>query len=204
VGEPADPHWAAVAQGLYVPLDAAAGHHLDFDPAVPHDIDSWGGSALPMLALPSLDLPMDASLRRRDYDYAMLPITRSHRDPNSMGLAPMSIDAATLGDATQANAWFQRNLTAHVLQPPFNVRTETATNNTGYFITAAGGLLQTIAYGFTGLRLAEDGLVQAYPPLLPPAWQSLTLTHVALRGRHYTVTVSRDRSGQPVLTRQPE
>jgi trehalose/maltose hydrolase-like predicted phosphorylase len=204
VGDRVDPHWAAVAQGLYVPFDATAGHHLDFDPSVPHNIDSWGGSALPMLALPSLDLPMDAALRRRDYDYAMLPITHSHHDPNSMGLAPMSIDAATLGDATQANAWFQRNLTAHVLQPPFNVRTETATNNTGYFITAAGGLLQNIVYGFTGLRLAEPGLVQAYPPLLPPAWQSLTLTHVALRGHHYTITVRRDRSGQPVLTREPE
>jgi trehalose/maltose hydrolase-like predicted phosphorylase len=203
LGEPPDPRWSEVARTLYVPFDAKAGHHLDFDPSVPHDIDSWGGSALPMLAYPSLDVPMAPAVRRRDYDYAMAPIVHSHRDPNSMGLAPMAIYAATLGDSTEANAWFQRNRHAGVLQPPFNVRTETPNNNTGYFVTAAGGLLQTILYGFTGLRLQPDGLVQAYSPVLPPSWQSFTLTHVSLRGASYDITVSRDRDGRPVLTRRP-
>ena len=203
LGEPADPHWAEVAGKLYIPFDAKTGHHLDFDPSVPHDIDSWGGSSLPMLVLPTLDLPMDPGLRRRDYDYAMAPITQSHRDPNSMGLAPMAIYAATLGDAAAAAAWFERNRTAGVLQPPFNVRTETPNNNTGYFVTAAGGLLQTIEYGFTGLRLQSGGLVQAYAPVLPPAWQSFTMTHVALRGAYYDITVSRGRDGRAVLTWRP-
>ena len=201
LGEQADPHWE-VADKLYIPFDAKAGHHLDFDPSVPQDIDSWGGSSLPMLVLPSLDVSMGPHVRRRDYDYAMAPITQSHRDPNSMGLAPMAIYAATLGDAAAANAWFQRNRTAGVLQSPFNVRTETATNNTGYFVTAAGGLLQTIEYGFTGLRLQPGGLVEAYAPVLPPAWQSFTLTHVASRGAYYDITVSRDRRGKAVLTRR--
>jgi trehalose/maltose hydrolase-like predicted phosphorylase len=120
-----------------------------------------------------------------------------------MGLAPMAIYAATLGDADAASAWFARNRTAGVLQPPFNVRTETPNNNTGYFVTAAGGFLQTLLYGFTGLRLQPDGLVEAYPPVLPPAWQSFTLTHVALRGVYYDITVSRDRHGRAVLTRRP-
>ncbi|HET6804480.1 MAG TPA: glycoside hydrolase family 65 protein [Frateuria sp.] len=203
LGETADPRWAQVAGRLYIPFDASAGHHLDFDPSVPHDIDSWGGSSLPMLAYPSLDLSMDRTVRQRDYDYAMAPITRSHRDPNSMGLAPMAIYAATLGDAAEANAWFQRNRHAGVIHPPFNVRTETPNNNTGYFITAAGGLLQTIEYGFTGLRLRPDGLVEAYPPILPPAWHAFTLTHVAFRGAYYDIRVSRGRDGRAVLTRRP-
>lgn len=203
LGESADPKWVKVADGLYIPFDTKAGHHLDFDPSAPHDIDSWGGSSLPMLAYPSLDLPMDEGVRRRNYDYAMAPITQSHRDPNSMGLAPMAIYAATMGDDAAADAWFQRNRHAGVLQPPFNVRTETPNNNTGYFVTAAGGLLQTLAYGFTGLRLQPDGLVQAYAPVLPPRWRSFTLTHVALRGAYYDISVSRDRTGKAVLTRRP-
>ncbi|UGB44471.1 glycoside hydrolase family 65 protein [Frateuria edaphi] len=203
LGEKADPRWAEVAGKLYIPFDAKTGHHLDFDPSVPHDIDSWGGSSLPMLVLPSLDLPMEPGVRRRDYDYSLAPITQSHRDPNSMGLAPLAIYAATLGDAAGANAWFQRNLHAGVMQPPFNVRTETPNNNTGYFITAAGGLLQTIEYGFTGLRLQPGGLVAAYPPVLPPTWHAFTLTHVALRGAYYDITVSRDRNGRVALTRRP-
>ena len=158
VGEPADPRWKTIADGRYVPFDAQGCHHLDFDPSVAHDQNTWAGSALPMLSYPSLDLPMSPELRRRDDDYAMAPITHSHRDPNSMGLASLSIAAATLGDDAEASAWFERNLTADVIKPPFNVRTETAGNNTGYFLTAAGGLPQNVIYGFSGLRIQSQGL----------------------------------------------
>ena len=203
VGEPADPRWKTIADGLYVPFDAQAGHHLDFDPSVAHDQNTWAGSALPMLSYPSLDLPMSPELRRRDYDYALAPITQSHRDPNSMGLAPLSIAAATLGDHAEASAWFERNLTADVIKPPFNVRTETAGNNTGYFLTAAGGLLQNVIYGFSGLRVQSQGLVAAYPPMLPPGWNSLTLRHVSFRGQRYDLVIKRDGQGHVALNRLP-
>jgi trehalose/maltose hydrolase-like predicted phosphorylase len=201
VGETADPRWMDVAKKMHVPFSATDAHHLDFDESVPHDIDSWGGSSLPMLSYPSLDFPMDAGLRRRDFDYAVSPIARSHHDPNSMGLAPMSIAAATLGDAAGASAWFDRNITANVIKPPFDVRTETAGNNTGYFLTASAGLMQNIVYGFSGLRIQPDGLAEAYAPVLPPTWKSLTLKRITWRGRLYDITVQRDASGKVQLTR---
>jgi trehalose/maltose hydrolase-like predicted phosphorylase len=154
-----------------------------------------------MLSYPSLDFAMDAGIRRRDFDYAVSPIERSHHDPNSMGLAPMSIAAATLGDAAAASAWFNRNITAHVIKPPFDVRTETAGNNTGYFLTASAGLLQNIVYGFSGLRIQPDGLAEAYAPVLPPGWKSLTLKRISWHGKLYDITVRRDASGKPQLTR---
>jgi len=144
---------------------------------------------------------MPAELRRRDFDYALSPITRSHRDPNSMGLAPTSIAAATVGDAAEASAWFERNITANVIKPPFNVRTETATNNTGYFITAAGGLLQNMIYGFTGLRIEPQGLQGVYPPVLPASWKSLTLRNIRFRNVSYDITIDRDANGKTRLTR---
>ncbi len=203
LGETPDPQWTTVADGLVLPFDAQAGHHLDFDATVPHDIDSWGGSSLPLLSSPSLDLPMDQATRRGDYAAAIAPIARSSRDPNSMGLMPLSIAAATAGDADAAGDWFNRNLTAHVLKPPFNVRTETAGNNTGYFMTASGGLLQNILYGFTGLRITEDGLVPAYAPVLPSAWKTLTLKNLSFRGARLDITVQRDAQGKAQLTRRP-
>jgi trehalose/maltose hydrolase-like predicted phosphorylase len=201
VGETADPRWMDVAKKMHVPFSTTNAHHLDFDESVPHDIDSWGGSSLPMLSYPSLDFPMDAGIRRRDFDYAISPIARSHHDPNSMGLAPMSIAAATLGDAAGASAWFDRNITANVIKPPFDVRTETAGNNTGYFLTASAGLMQNIVYGFSGLRIQPDGLAEAYAPVLPPTWKSLTLKRITWRGRLYDITVHRDASGKVQLTR---
>lgn len=199
VGASPDPRWTAVADGLYLPFSEQGGHHFDFDPSVPHNRDTWGGSSLPMLALPSLDLPMDPAVRRRDYAYALGPIEHSSHDPNSMGLAPLSIAAATAGDTAAADKWFERNLRAHVVKPPFDVRTETANNNTGYFLTASGGMLQNILYGFTGLRIAPEGLVPAYPPMLPARWTALTLRNLSFRGRLYDISVRRGADGKPVL-----
>jgi trehalose/maltose hydrolase-like predicted phosphorylase len=199
-GEPADPRWADIARRLYVPTAEAAQHHLDFDPTVQPDADAAGGS-LVLLSLPSLDLPMSERLRRGDYEYALPPRVQARDITNSMGLAPSSIAAATVGDSTSAAAWFQRNFSSGTLKPPFNVRTETASNNTGYFLTGSGGYLQNLLYGFTGLRLREQGLVEAYPPVLPAEWQSLTLENIAFRGQHYDVVVTRDEAGRAQLAR---
>ncbi|GLQ99786.1 glycoside hydrolase family 65 protein [Dyella mobilis] len=201
LNEKPDPHWAEVAKGLYLPFAQQDGHYLDFDPSVPHDLDSWGASSLPKLSMPSLDLPMDPEVRQRNYAYAIAAIAHSRHDPNSMGFAPLSIAAATAGDEKEATAWFQRFLVGHVLKAPFNVRTETATNNTGYFMTASGGMLQNILFGFTGLRIEQDGLVQAYPPMLPAGWNALTLKHISFRGEHYDVELRRDAQGKVSLTR---
>lgn len=203
LGEAADPQWRKVAVGLVIPFDTKNGHHLDFDASVPHDIDSWGGSSLPMLSLPSLDAPMTPSVRQRNYAYAIAPIEGSSRDPNSMGFTPLSIAASTAGDTAAAADWFERNLHANVLKPPFNVRTETAGNNTGYFTTASGGFLQNLLYGFTGLRLQEQGLVEAYAPMLPPHWRAMTLRGVSLRGQRLDITLERDAGGKVQLRRQP-
>jgi trehalose/maltose hydrolase-like predicted phosphorylase len=201
VGEKPDPHWDTVAKGLYLPFSQQDDHYLDFDETVAHDINSWGGSSLPMLSYPSLDLPMDAAVRRRDYDYAIAPILGSHKDPNSMGFTPLSIAASTAGDSDDAGKWFEHNLVARVLKPPFNVRTETANNNTGYFATASGGFLQNLIYGFSGLRIQQQGLMEAYAPMLPPGWTSMTLRHINFRGERYDIQIKRDAQGKVTLTR---
>lgn len=200
LGETPDPRWAKVADGLYLPFSDRDGHHLDFDPSVPHNRDTWGGSSLPMLALPALDLPMSESVRRLDYAYALGPIEHSRHDPNSMGLAPLSIAAATAGDDAGADMWFERNIQARVVKPPFDVRTETAHNNTGYFLTASAGMLQNILYGFTGLRIEPQGLVPAYAPMLPARWTALVLKNIRFRDKRYDVTVQRRPDGKTALS----
>jgi protein-glucosylgalactosylhydroxylysine glucosidase len=195
-----DPHWQDIAEALYVPFDAKDGHYLDFDPSVPFDAQNQGGP-LPLLSYPALDMPMDAGTRQRDYQYATQYLKHAPHGMNSMGFEPLSIAAATAGDAADANAWFAGNLTANVIKPPFNVRTETASNNTGYFMTASGGFLQNILYGFTGLRIDAQGLSAAYPPLLPDGWNGLTLRHISFRGGHYDIALRRDAQGKVTLIR---
>jgi hypothetical protein len=52
------------------------------------------------------------------------------------------------------------------------------------------------------LRIEDAGMVEAYPPMLPVGWKSLTLTNVSFRGKHYDITVDRDAAGKPRLRRE--
>ena len=200
VGERPDPHWAEVASKLYIPFSQAEQRHLDFDASVPRE--PLEGSTLGLLSYPSLDLRMSDKVRRNDFDYIMISVRQGHHEPHGMSLAPASIAAAAAGDTASAVAWLQRNFTSGLIKPPFNVRTETATNNTGYFVTASGGFLQNLLYGFTGLRVAEKGLVEAYSPILPAEWKSMTLKDITIRGEHYDFVIDRDVGGQVRLTRK--
>src|SRR5580693_49491 len=200
VGERADPHWAEVAAKLYVPFSEAEQRHLDFDANTPRE--PLEGSTLGLLMYPSLDLPMTAQIRRNDFDYTMISVKEGHRQPHGMSLAPASIAAAAVGDTASAVAWLQNNFTSGLIKPPFNVRTETPNNNTGYFVTASGGFVQTLVYGLSGLRIQDKGLIEAYPPVLPPEWKSMTLNDVAFRGRHYQITIDREAGGKARLTRK--
>lgn len=200
VGDRSDPHWAEVAAKLYIPFSTTEQRHLDFDASVPRE--PLEGSTLGLLMYPSLDLQMTPQIRRNDFDYTMISVKQGHHEPHGMGMAPASIAAAAVGDTTSAVAWLQRNFTSNLIKPPFNVRTETASNNTGYFVTASGGFLQNLLYGFSGLRIQEKGLSEAYAPVLPPEWKSMTLKGIAFRGRRYDIIVDRDATGQVRLTRQ--
>jgi protein-glucosylgalactosylhydroxylysine glucosidase len=203
LGEPADPQWSRVASLLYIPVSPDGAHHLAFDPAVgASGASDFGGGPLSLLFLPSLDMQMTPQLRRGDYDYAVRPALLTRVGAGSMNMMPRSTAASTVGAGADAAAWFAANFTGGTLKGPFNVRTETADNYVGYFMTGTGAYLQNLLYGFTGLRVREAGLVEAFPPVLPDTWKSLTLRNVMFRGQRMDIRVARDAAGAVRLTRQ--
>jgi trehalose/maltose hydrolase-like predicted phosphorylase len=200
VGAKADPRWSKIAAGLLIPFSDADQRHLDFGAGAPPPLNDHD---LAFLAFPSLDMRMSETVRRNDYRLAASSLSADSNPPNSMGLAPLTIAAAALGNSTDAAQWLQDNMAAATLKSPFNVRTETPDNNTGYFLTGSAGFVQSLVYGLTGLRVGPSGLVQAYPPVLPAGWKSLTLKNVSFRGQHYDIAVDRGVDGKPRLRRQP-
>jgi protein-glucosylgalactosylhydroxylysine glucosidase len=201
VGERPDPLWERVAKGLYIPVAPGGQHHLAFDPSVALHRGGFGGGPLSLLFLPSLDLEMSPELRRGDYDYAIRPAPIARASGASMNTVAPITAADEIGSAADAAAWFAGNFTGGTVKPPFNVRTEAADNNVGYFLTGSGGFIQSLIYGFTGLRIREQGLVDAYPPVLPDTWRSLTLRNVVFRGRRMDIHIARDAAGVVRLTR---
>jgi trehalose/maltose hydrolase-like predicted phosphorylase len=200
VGATPDPQWTEISRRMYIPFSDKEQRHLDFDESVPHDKVTWMGSSLSWLAYPNLDLPMPERVRRNDYEFQLNELKVHGDDPNEMMMVMLAVHAAELGEGNVAGQWIDRNLVGF-LKPPFNVRSETAANNAGYILATSAGFVQSFVYGLTGLRINDQGLTQAYSPVLPTGWRSLTLKNLAFRGRHYDVVVSRDAAGKVRLTR---
>src|SRR5207247_875728 len=99
--------------------------------------------------------------------------------------------AAELGDRALVDTLLPLSYRDH-LRPPFYALAETPTNQAVHFLTGAGGFLQQIVFGWSGLRLGDEGLRQAFRPMLPARHTRLLLRNVASRGRRYDVVVERD------------
>src|SRR5512138_2527928 len=82
-----------------------------------------------------------------------------------MGITLLSVGAAELGDRRLVDSLLPFSYSHH-LKGPFLMASETPTNAAVYFATGAGGFLQQVIFGYTGLRLSGDGLTPAFPPLL--------------------------------------
>lgn len=203
LGEKADPKWSELAARMYIPFKQSEQRHLDFDESVPHDKITWMGSSLAWLMYPNLDLAMSPQVRKNDFNFQLNELKVHGDDPNEMMMVMLAVGAAEIGDAKSAGDWIERNLVGF-LKAPFNVRTETAANNAGYILATSAGFVQSFVYGLSGLRIDDKGLDEAYAPALPSQWKSVTLKHIAFRGKHYDITIDRDASGKAKLTRKAE
>lgn len=79
-----------------------------------------------------------------------------------------------LGQSDKALKMFHNGIDP-LERPPFGVLAENSQARSPYFVTGAGGLLQTLLYGFGGLDITDEGLTQ-FSTKLPKGWKSITIT----------------------------
>lgn len=72
--------------------------------------------------------------------------------------------------------WFVKSYRANEV-PPFGVLAETAGGTNPYFATGAGGMLQTVLFGFGGLDIGQKGITHK-EAVLPKGWKRLVITGV--------------------------
>jgi hypothetical protein len=112
----------------------------------------------------------------------------THRVGPMMTVTFYALVAAELGDRALVDELGPRSYKPN-LRGPFLALAETPHNDAVHFLTGAGGLLQQVIFGYSGLRLGEDGLTQAFPALLPSRLRRLTVRNVSVRGARYDVDV---------------
>lgn len=111
---------------------------------------------------------------------------------------------ARLGEREAAySAW--RKSWQEFTNHPLNLFSEKRSKDVTYFTTGAGGSLQTVLFGFVGLKIgdsAEPGAAWSAPlkngrwlsakPNLPEAWKRVTVRNLSILGRKATLTATRD------------
>ncbi|PKQ64201.1 glycosyl hydrolase family 65 [Labilibaculum filiforme] len=91
----------------------------------------------------------------------------------AMSHSVLGVLYARLGEPEKAFKLFKKSYEPNK-RAPFGALSESAFSNNPYFATGAGGMLQTVLFGFGGLHITENGIVQKNP-CLPKQWKKLTI-----------------------------
>ncbi len=160
-----DPDWVQVAANIPI---------LKFPDGTTRENASYRGEEIKQADVNLLAFPLEvvtdpAQIRK---DLAFYERRMSPQGP-AMGNSVLALLYAKLGEAAKAYAWFNQAYRPNRM-PPFGVLSETPESANPYFATGAGGLLQTVMFGFGGLRIDDRGIVEG-TPLLPAPWTSLRI-----------------------------
>jgi trehalose/maltose hydrolase-like predicted phosphorylase len=193
LGRDVDPRWTDIAAKLHMPYDSASGFFRTYEGA--HD--STLGDVTPLLAYP-LGVPMSERAKRSQLEQAVKRLLA--QGPGAMmGSTLLAVDAAELGDRSLVDSLLPHSYQGWV-KGPFLMLSETPKNNAVNFVTGAGGFLQQVLFGWTGLRLGDAGLEQKFPPVLPSSVKRLVLRNLHVRGKRFDVVV--DSAGRRIVPRQ--
>ena len=146
--------WEEIIEKLYIPYDVKLQYHPEYEG---FEINKPGvvvKQADTILINYPLQYPMTDAAKNNDLNFYS-----NITDPNgpAMTHSMFSIGWLEVGNKVAAQKEFKKNYAN--IQEPFKVWTEIrngkgATN----FITAAGGFLQSVIFGYGGFRLKQDGL----------------------------------------------
>ena len=102
-----------------------------------------------------------------------------------MGYAVLATLYARLGNSDKAYSIFVKSYQPNQV-PPFGVISETAGGTNPYFATGAGGMLQSVLFGFGGIEITDLG-IQQRKIKLPKNWKTLELKGIGPRRTDYFV-----------------
>ncbi|MBC8135346.1 MAG: glycoside hydrolase family 65 protein [Fibrella sp.] len=184
VGKPVDPKWAEVAKNIALPFDKEKGAYLTRDADELKSTKQADGE----LVIYPARLPMPKATAEKTFD---LHAPRPIKTGPAMTASMHALIAARLGRDEEAERYFRESYRPFV-RGPFALFSEKRTLDRCVFTTGAGGILQSVIYGFGGVDFDDWDAMAKAPVALPPTWKSLTIRGVQHQGKRYTVTVTKD------------
>lgn len=169
LGLRSNPDWGHVADNIPI---------LTFPDGTTRENATYEGETIKQADANLLAFPMDivTDEKRIRQDLAYYEPRMDPKGP-AMGLSALSTLYARLGEHERAYRLFKQSYKPNEV-PPFGVLAETAGGTNPYFATGAGGTLQAVLFGFGGLSITDEGLVQGSKAELPKAWRGLRLKGV--------------------------
>jgi len=194
LGRPVDAQWARVAAKLHMPYDSTSEFYRTYEGAP----DSTLGDVTPLLSYP-LGVAMSERAKRSQLEQAVQRLLQE--GPGAMmGSTLLSVDAAELGDRAMIDSLLPHSYQSW-LQGPFLMLSETPEKKDAVnFVTGAGGFLQQVLYGYTGLRWGENGLEPRFDAILPSQVKRLTIRNVYSHGKRLDVIV--DSTGRRIVSHE--
>lgn len=177
VGERPNPEWVEVASKIRI---------LKFPDGTTKEHATYEGERIKQADVNLLTYPLDVvndeTTVLKDLKYYEPKLAE---EGPAMGQSVFAVIYARLGNAKEAYRLFRRSYEPNK-RPPFGALAEAATSDNPYFATGAGGMLQVVLFGFGGLDITDEGIVQKNP-ILPKEWKSLTLKGVGPGRKTYKV-----------------
>uniref|UniRef100_H2ZEB2 Protein-glucosylgalactosylhydroxylysine glucosidase n=1 Tax=Ciona savignyi TaxID=51511 RepID=H2ZEB2_CIOSA len=177
--------WRDIAQTMFIPFDSHLQYHPEFDEFVPLNGSVKQADTI-MLGFPlAIDIP--ETVRRNDLStYAYC--TSAHGPAMTWGM--FSINLLDVDEYKEAGVMYRRQLKN--IHAPFDIWSENADGSGAVnFLTGIGGYLQSILYGYLGLRYFNNSV--SFNPTLIPGFVSDTSHGIIIQGFKY-ISLSLDVS----------
>lgn len=176
LGLAADPRWRQVRRGLRLQRDDDGTVRLH---------DTYAGEKtkqadVALIAYPLGMMDNKDDIRRNLERYIA---TVPKKSTPAMSKSVYSILYSMIGEPDKALHYFRDSYLPN-LNPPFRVIAEFDGGTNPYFITGAGGTLQSVLMGFGGLRIGEKG-IEARGAAVPECWSGLTFKGIGLEKKTY-------------------
>lgn len=78
-----------------------------------------------------------------------------------------------LGNAKKSYELFKYSFTNNMLKP-FGVLAETQFGTNPYFLTGAGGVIQSVIFGYAGIDITDQGVVKVQT-VIPNSWDRVLI-----------------------------